>query len=121
MTEIDATIECAQRDLCERFRAPFLPVTGGQKLGISENVRAGVLPINGLRHPPVGDTSGWYIWAGGEPSTDPDFFKPLHVAHLDEWCPDILRFLGLAPGWRFLTDNAGHDDVWEDSALLEVL
>jgi hypothetical protein len=49
------------------------------------------------------DTSGWYIWAGeGGPSDDPDFFVPLHVEHLAEWCPHITKYLGLPPGWRFL-------------------
>src|SRR5262249_4805049 len=32
----------------------------------------------------------------------PNFFVPLHVSHLAEWCPAALKFLGLAPGWRFL-------------------
>ena len=76
------------------------------------------MPINGLRHPIQGDTTGWYIWAGGEPSTAPDFFQPVHVAHLVEWCPLALKFLGLPPGWRFQVAD-GHEDVWEDPTLLE--
>lgn len=83
-------------------------------------MRSGLRPINGLRHPPVGDTSGWYIWAGGEPSSDASFFVPLHISHLDEWCPEILPFLGLAPGWRFLTDLDGYVDVWHDPSLLDI-
>jgi hypothetical protein len=113
------TIEHDQRALCAAWSAPFSPAGDELKVGIADNVRMGKLPINGLRHPPEGDTTGWYIWAGGEPSGEPDFFKPLHVSHLDEWCPGIRRFLGLAPGWRFQTDNAGYDDVWEDSSLLD--
>jgi len=34
------------------------------KVGIARNVTSGLMPINGLRHPPEGDTTGWYIWAG---------------------------------------------------------
>jgi hypothetical protein len=114
------SIEEEQKALCKAWAAPFAPVGGELKLGIAENVKSGALPIHGLRHPSDGDTTGWYIWAGGEPSDAPDFFKPLHVSHLDEWCPGIKRFLGLAPGWRFLTDMAGHDDVWEDPSLLKL-
>jgi hypothetical protein len=66
----------------------------------------------------VGDTSGWYIWAGeGSPSSDPDFFVPLHLEHLSEWRPEILKFLGLPPGWRFLTAGK-YEDVWYDATLL---
>jgi hypothetical protein len=90
-----------------------------QTVGISRNVRDGILPINGLRHPPEGDTTGWYIWAGGEPSDAPDFFVPLHVEHIKEWCPDAIRFLGLPPGWRFLVAGE-HEDVSEDRSLLNV-
>ncbi|HYO74687.1 MAG TPA: hypothetical protein VEU33_52310 [Archangium sp.] len=88
------------------------------KVGISLNVRSGLMPINGLRHPIQGDTTGWYIWAGGESSTAPDFFQPVHVAHLTEWCPLALKFLGLPPGWRFLVAD-GYEDVWADPSLLD--
>jgi hypothetical protein len=30
---------------------------------------------------------------------------------------EILKFLGLPPGWRFLTDGL-YVDVWYDAALL---
>jgi hypothetical protein len=37
---------------------------------------------------------------------------------LADWCPGVLRFLGLPPGWRFLL--AGHyEDVWQDEALTQ--
>jgi hypothetical protein len=44
---------------------------------------------------------------------------PLHVTHLQEWCPDAVRYLGLPPGWRFLTAK-GYEDVWFDPDLLKV-
>ena len=76
-------------------------------------------PINGLRHPPEGDTTGWYIWAGENLSADADFFVPLCVVHLDEWCPEAIPYLGLPPGWRFLIAD-GHEDVWFDPSLLDI-
>lgn len=91
----------------------------GDKLGIAQNVRSHLLPINGLRHPPTGGVSGWYIWAGGEISEADDFFVPLHVEHVEEWRPDIVKYLGLAPGWRFQI-APGHEDVWFDATLLAV-
>ena len=75
------------------------------------------LPINGLRHPIEGETTGWYIWAGEEYSEGPDFFVPLHVEHLAEWTPLVLKYLGLPTGSRFLI-TADYEDVWEDKSLL---
>jgi len=89
----------------------------GSKVGISLNVRQGLMPLNGLRHPPEGDTCGWYIYAGEELPDRPDFFVPLHVEHLAEWSPQVIKYLGLPPGWRFLLAT-GYEDVWYDPALL---
>jgi hypothetical protein len=78
-----------------------------------------MIPINGLRHPVVGETSGWYIWCGRIFSDAPDFFAPLHTFHLYEDYPEIAHLLGLPPGYRFLL--AGDSlDVWFDASLLNV-
>jgi hypothetical protein len=78
-------------------------------------------PLNGLRHPPSGQTSGWYIWAGGEiPQDDEaDFFHPVHTVHLAELAPQAIAYLALPPGWRFQV-APGHEDVWRDESLLAV-
>jgi hypothetical protein len=107
----------AQSEVCRRYGVAFVAALPGLKVGIARNVRDGVLPVNGLRHPAEGDTTGWYIWAGEGLSDDPEFFVPLHVEHLDEWCPAAIRFLGLPPGWRFLVAGE-REDVWEDPSLL---
>jgi hypothetical protein len=87
---------------------------------VARNLRSSILPLNGFRHPPEKDTTGWYIWAGeGDPPPAPEYFVPLHVEHLLKWRPDVVKFLGLPPGWRFLTDGR-HDDVWEDPTLLDI-
>lgn len=114
-----SSLEELQRETCRRFDAEFVSAADDQKLGIAEGVRQGQLPINGLRHRPTGDTSGWYVWAGEKLSEAPDFFAPLHIEHLDEWCPQIKKYLGLAPGWRFLIAD-DYEDVWFDPKLLEV-
>jgi hypothetical protein len=36
-----------------------------------------------------------------------------------EWCPAVLPYLELPPGWRFLI-ALGHEDVWEDPSLLNI-
>lgn len=87
------------------------------KVGLAVNVASGLLPLNGLRHAPNGDTTGWYIWAGEELSQEPDFFEPVHVRHLDTRCPAAIPYLALPPGWRFLVAD-DYDDAWEDMTLL---
>jgi hypothetical protein len=108
-----------QQETCARFGAEFDPVHNGLKVGVAANVRGTVQRINGLRHPPAGDTTGWYIWAGDVLSEAEDFFMPLHVAHLEEWCPEILRYLALPPGWRFSAAK-DYEDVWFDASLLDI-
>jgi hypothetical protein len=107
----------AQLEVCTRYRAEPFPTPGSLKVGIAWNVRDGVHPLSGLRCRPLGDTSGWYIWAGEEWSDDPDFFAPLHIKHLTEWCPAVIPFLLLPPGWRFLIADR-YEDVWFDAELL---
>jgi hypothetical protein len=108
-----------QLAICAEYGAVCSLPESRSKVGVALNVREGLVPLNGLRHPPSGDTNGWFIWAGEELSEEPDFFKPLHVEHLKEWCPEALEFLGLPPGWRFLVTKE-YRDVWFDPELLRV-
>ena len=108
-----------QRDKCAQYGAAFVAAPPHSKIGVARNVLERIKPLNGLRHPPTADTCGWYVWAGEQLSSDPDFFVPLHVEHLLQWCPDVLPFLGLGPGWRFLVDGA-YEDAWEDGSLLNI-
>ena len=79
----------------------------------------GQLPINGLRHPATEATSGWFIWCGEEFSLDRDFFVPLCTEHIYADWPQISRFLGLPPGYRFLIAG-DYADVWFDPELLKI-
>jgi hypothetical protein len=88
------------------------------KIGIALG-SLGKSPVHGLRHPPEGDTNGWYIWCG-EYSDAADFFSPLHVEHISEYLPAVVEYLELPPGYRFLIDGAGYEDVWFDASVLEV-
>ena len=108
----------SQTKVCLKYGSPYVPCHLVMKVGIGKNFDASTFPINGLRHPPQGDTTGWYIWTG-EWSDAPDFLVPLHVVHLIDRHPKIIQYLGLAPGWRFLFAPE-HEDVWEDKSLLSI-
>ena len=114
----EPNIQARQRQICKKHNVEFCPAPPDSKLGIALNVREGLVPIHGLRHPPERGTCGWYIWAG-EYSEDSDFFVPLHVSHLNEWCSSVEKYLGLPPGWRFLLAD-DYEDIWYDETLLQI-
>lgn len=107
-----------QKQMCTKYNATFCEAPSHLKVGISLNVKEGIIPIHGLRIQPENSTTGWYIWAGEEMSQADDFFVPLHVAHVEEWVPGIEKYLGLSPGWRFIIAD-DYEDVWFDEAMLK--
>jgi hypothetical protein len=113
----DRDLREQQLNVCKRFGVEPFPAPSDLKVGIARNVRTGLWPLNGLRHPPEGDTTGWYIWAGEELKSDAGFFDPLHVEHIGEWRREVLPYLALPPGWRFLI-APNYEDVWFDESLL---
>lgn len=113
------TISAEQLKICEKYGASPLDAPPHFKAGVAANVVSDVAPVNGLRHPPEGDTSGWYLWAGEELSSDPEFFRSVHIEHLREMRPEVVKYLALPPGWRFLVAG-DYEDVWYDESLLNV-
>ena len=111
-------LEEQQLNYCKELNVECLPPSPDSRVGIALETQ-GQIPINGLRHPPEGNMSGWYLWSGEQfPSAD-DAFSPVHAQHLISLRPEVLKFLGLPPGYRFLlADDVV--DVWFDPSLLEV-
>jgi hypothetical protein len=108
-----------QENYCETKGVKGEFVSSDMIVGIAESIREGEMPINGLRHPVVGDTSGWYLWGGEEevPQDNPSFFTPVHASHLLKHAPVCIKYLGLPPGWRFQIDNNDYEDTWRDEGL----
>lgn len=50
--------------VCLRFWVDFCQFPDQLKVGMADNVRDGLVPLNGLRHLPTEDTTRWHIWAG---------------------------------------------------------
>lgn len=105
-----------QEELCRRFGAKPDYCDDNEKIGIALQTLSS-RPLHGLRTLRENGTAGWYLWAG-DFSQDADFFQPLHVAHLGEYCPMAMPYLALPPGWRFLVAE-GYEDVWYDADLLK--
>ena len=107
----------AQQVICDQYGAVLDLPELHSMLGWSATAITGVEPLNGLRHRPGTHTCGWYVWGGTELLEDADFFQSTHVHHMVDKCAEIIPFLGLPPGWRFLV-APGHVDVWFDESLL---
>ena len=120
MASFNQEIIKQQTDICLKYGAANSPVDTLHKVGISKEICKRRFPINGLRHPPINDTSGWYIWFGIDPPTEEgDYFDPMHISHLLDYCPEVIPYLALSPGWRFLI-TPEYEDVWFDKNLLYI-
>jgi hypothetical protein len=109
----EMTHEQAQQHMCQKHGSTYVPAARGSKVGLAIHT-LDQTPVYGVREAPEGDTCGWHIWAG--PHSDaPDFFKPVHADHLAAMLPIVQPFLGLEPGFKFITDINGYEDVWRES------
>jgi hypothetical protein len=89
-----ATVD--QIAICARFRSEVVPAEPSLKLGIALATLL-LLPLNASRHKQENGTCGWYIY-GGDYSSNPDFYQPLRVSHISNYCPTIVAYMALAPG-----------------------
>lgn len=71
-------------------------------------------PIYGVRVNPEHGESGWYIWAG-EYSDATDFFQSVHVSHIGDFFSIAEKYLALEPGYKFIVDHSGYEDIWLES------
>jgi hypothetical protein len=117
MVNQDFDLTELQIDFCREHEYKCVVTGMNEIVGFANQTRGGS-PINGLRHPSHGNASGWYIWCGVDYSSEDDFFEPIHAIHLNERCPEIIKLLGLPPGYRFLVAGE-YVDIWFDETLLD--
>jgi hypothetical protein len=110
-----------QKELCDKLKVDWTPIDENSLIAFNDSLLSTIMPMNGLRHPKEGIIDGWYLWSGAEiPQDNIEFFKPLHVWHLFETRPVVLKYLGLPAGWRFQIDNEGYEDIWFDETILNI-
>ena len=106
-----------QKIICTTNNSTWKPINKKLKIGVSADLDKD--PINGLRHPSEKGTTGWFIWTGEYSEAD-DFFQPICAEHLLQKRPDIIKYLGLDIGFRFLADRNGYEDIWYDEKLKNI-
>ena len=98
-----------QKTTCSNYGASFDPPVPNSRMGVALQSLADK-PTYGIRVNPENGTNGWYIWAG-ERSDAKDFFQPLCLEHIYDYCALAAPFLALPPGWAFINDGS-YADVW---------
>ena len=106
-----------QKVICTTNNSTWKPINKKLKIGVSTDLSKD--PINGLRHPSEKGTTGWFIWTGEYSEAD-DFFQPICAEHLLQKRPEIIKYLGLDIGYRFLADRNGYEDIWYDEKLKNI-
>jgi hypothetical protein len=105
-----------QEEIFRKYDSPVVFVRPDLKIDLALDT-LDRLPIYGVRLNPDKDAEGWFIW-GGDYSDDPAFYQPIHVCHLEDVMPIVVRYLALAPGYRFIIDHEGYEDIWFDASVL---
>lgn len=92
-----------QHMVCDRSVSMFSPPRGNQLIVISDGVLEGE-SVQGVRYPSPEHMSGWWITTdryNGDVAT----LKTIHAYHLTARRPDLARYLALAFGFRFYSEN----------------
>ncbi|WP_242208989.1 MULTISPECIES: hypothetical protein [unclassified Pseudomonas] len=99
----------AQTEICSKYGMSVQPPEEMVTVAIDS---LGQSPIYGTRvQLPEDGNISWFIHCG-EYSTADDFYKPVHVHHLSEMLPQVVNYLCLPTGTKFIIDTAGYEDVW---------
>ena len=72
-----------QESVCRKLRRKLPRLRRvSREFGISSDFDPRSIPINGLRHPPEGNMTDWYIWSTETFSEADDFLMLLCASHL---------------------------------------
>ncbi|ABS49854.1 immunity protein Imm33 domain-containing protein [Yersinia pseudotuberculosis] len=108
---MDEKMREQQETLCKKYNSPCFFCSGDEVIGVAINSLM-KQPIYGVRHTRENGSCGWYLW-GGDYLDDESFFQPIHFLHIDDIVPSfILKYLALAPGFKFISDENDYEDVW---------
>jgi hypothetical protein len=100
-----------QQHICDKYGLPAQAPEAMVAVAVGSLDRS---PIYGTRIDlPENGSISWFIHCG-EHSDALDFYQPLHAAHLSELLPQVLDYLALPSGAKFILDRAGYEDVWRE-------
>lgn len=98
-----------QQRICDKYQLPAQAPDAMVAVAIGSLAQS---PIYGTRIVlPENGTISWFIHCG-EHSDAPDFYQALHATHLQDMLPQVLDYLALPSGAKFILDREGYEDVW---------
>lgn len=107
-------IKKQQQEICKKYQSKFEQLKENEMVAVALDT-LGQMPIVGERIVlDEGETVSWFIYCGEYSDAD-DFYQPFHWYHLIEQLPEVLPYLGLEQGFRFIIDNKGYEDVWREN------
>lgn len=102
-----------QKLLCEEFGSAYIEVKGDDVVAVAVQT-LNQDPIVGIRKvPETAENVSWYIY-GGELQENEDFFETMTIKKLQDILPDVLPYLALDIGYRFMIDGDDYEDVWKE-------
>lgn len=105
-----------QQEVCKKYHSEFEPLLSDEIVAVALG-SLGQQPIVGERIIlQEGENVSWFIHCG-EFSEQVDFYQPIHWQHLAEMLPEVLPYLGLSQGFRFIIDHQGYEDVWFEPTI----
>ncbi|ANF81759.1 hypothetical protein A3K93_05870 [Acinetobacter sp. NCu2D-2] len=104
-----------QKLLCEEVGSAYIEVSGDDVVAVAVNTLEQD-PIVGIRKQPEGEQNvSWFIY-GGEQVSNEEAFETMTVRELQDIIPDVLPYLALEQGFRFMIDGDDYEDVWKEGA-----
>lgn len=100
-----------QMAVCEKYLSAYLPITPQTMIAIAMQT-IGKMPVYGTRvAQKESGEAGWFIHCG-DFSEAKDFYQPIHAKHIREYLPLVEAYLALSPGYKFIINDKGYEDVW---------
>ncbi|MHA3892065.1 immunity protein Imm33 domain-containing protein [Acinetobacter sp. GXMZU3951] len=110
---MDMDLITEQKLVCEEYGSKYLAVNDEDMIAVAvDSLKQD--PIVGIRNQPeAGDEVSWFIYAGEHDDRE-DFFQTVAVKDLHKLLPEVLPYLALDHGYRFMIDREEYEDVWKE-------
>lgn len=110
---MDMDLITEQKLVCEEYGSKYIAVHENDVIAVAV-ASLNQEPIVGIRNKPeAGEDVTWFIYAGEHHDSE-DFFQTVSVKELDKLLPEVLPYLALEHGYRFMIDREEYEDVWKE-------
>ena len=106
-----------QKLLCEEFDSAYIKVNADDEVAIAIKTLDQELIVGIRKKVEAGSKVAWYIYGGELEDGEENLFEIVTITQLLEIFPDVLPYLALEEGFRFMIDQDDYEDVWKADAL----